>query len=56
MLVTVEGFSYKEAAEIAQVPVGTIMSRLARARVALTALLESGSGLRGSMSDAKAQR
>jgi len=56
MLVTVEGFSYKEAAEIAQVPVGTIMSRLARARVALTALLESGSGLRGSVSDAKAQR
>jgi len=56
MLVTVEGFSYKEAAEIAQVPVGTIMSRLARARVALIALLESGSGLRGSISDAKAQR
>jgi len=56
MLVTVDGFSYKEAAEIAQVPVGTIMSRLARARSALTVLLEQGSGLRGSTHDATAKR
>jgi len=56
MLVTVDGFSYKEAAEIAQVPVGTIMSRLARARVALAALLEQGGGLRGSVDDVAAQR
>jgi len=48
LLVTVEGLSYKEAADVAEVPVGTIMSRLARARLALLAKLESGDALRGS--------
>ena len=37
ILVYVEGFSYAEAAEIMDVPVGTVMSRLAAARKVVTA-------------------
>ncbi len=35
MLVCVEGMTYMEAAEAASIPVGTVMSRLARARLLL---------------------
>ena len=37
MLVAVEGFSYQEVADLLEVPVGTVTSRLARARDALHA-------------------
>jgi RNA polymerase sigma-70 factor (ECF subfamily) len=39
-LVAIEGMSYREAAETLGVPVGTVMSRLARGRARLGALME----------------
>jgi RNA polymerase sigma-70 factor, ECF subfamily len=55
LLVTVEGLSYKEAAAVGGVPVGTVMSRLARARVALQQHLDAGSGVARSAANAHAQ-
>jgi len=40
LLVTLEGFSYDEAAHTLGLPIGTVMSRLARARGKLAVLLE----------------
>jgi RNA polymerase sigma-70 factor (ECF subfamily) len=42
-LVLVEGLSYKEAAEVMEVPIGTLTSRLARGREALAAMLSEAS-------------
>ena len=39
-LVLIEGLSYKEAAHVMQVPIGTLTSRLARGREALQKMLE----------------
>jgi len=38
-LVLVEGLSYQEAADVLEVPIGTVTSRLARGRAALEAIL-----------------
>jgi RNA polymerase sigma-70 factor (ECF subfamily) len=40
LLTAVEGFSYRETAEILDIPIGTVMSRIARARTALAERLD----------------
>lgn len=45
-LVLVEGLSYKEAAEVMDVPIGTLTSRLNRGRAALQSILSDPTSMR----------
>ncbi|HVX23074.1 MAG TPA: sigma-70 family RNA polymerase sigma factor [Acidimicrobiales bacterium] len=47
LLADVEGFSYKEIAEITDVPIGTVMSRIHRGRRALQKALHEFAAARG---------
>ncbi len=51
LLADVEGFSYKEIAEILDIPIGTVMSRLHRGRKALQKALWEFARQRGLLPD-----
>ncbi len=42
LLIGLEGMSYRQAADVLDVPVGTVMSRLSRGRAALHQMVEDG--------------
>lgn len=51
LLADLEGFSYKEIAEILDIPIGTVMSRLHRGRKAMQKRLWEFAGQRGLLPD-----
>ncbi len=56
ILVGAGGMAYEEAARVCQVAVGTIKSRVSRARKALEAILEDGSTRRSESSNIRAEQ
>ncbi len=55
LLVSLEDLSYQEVAKITGVPVGTVMSRLSRARVRLQELMDFSSSRPATTANARAQ-
>ena len=55
LLAEVEGFAYKEIAEILEVPIGTVMSRIHRGRKALERQLHEYAGARNLLPDDSAE-
>ncbi len=49
LLVSVEGHSYQEAADILDIPIGTVMSRMSRARSMMKELLDKSTAQVGGM-------
>ncbi len=56
MLVVVEGYSYKEVSSMLDIPIGTVMSRLARARQHLSDLIPPPSSGGNNFSPSAARR
>jgi RNA polymerase sigma factor (sigma-70 family) len=54
LLVVLEDMSYKEAAHVLAIPIGTVMSRLSRARSRLRELMEAGRPVPGQTASGQA--